>query len=107
MVSNSQILGRPGSTGRGRGGVKTPPQREEGSGKKDSWKEGASEPPVAQRAGGILGSGRGFIPGKWSFAEGNRVSGARRRRRNAAQHSLVVPPGGFSAAPLVDHGLCG
>ena len=47
-------LARPGSTGRGRGGVKTPPQREEGF-----WKEGffgrdASKPPVAQRAGGIV-----------------------------------------------------
>ena len=50
---NDPKLGRPGSTGRGRGGVKTPPQREEGF-----WEEGfsgrdAPKPPVAQRAGGI------------------------------------------------------
>ena len=30
------------------------PRGKSGSGKKDSWKEGASKPPVAQRAGGIL-----------------------------------------------------
>ena len=45
---------RAGSTGRGRGGVKTLPQRDEGL-----WVEGlrerdVSKPPVAQRAGGIM-----------------------------------------------------
>ena len=38
---------------RGRGGVKTPPRGKRDFGKKDSWKEDASKPPVAQRAGGI------------------------------------------------------
>ena len=52
--SNPQILGRPGSTGRGRGGVKTPPQREEGFWEEGFFGKGAAKPPVAQRAGVIL-----------------------------------------------------
>ena len=43
-----------GVPGRGRGGVKPLPRGKGGSGKKDSWKEGAAKPPVAQRAGGIF-----------------------------------------------------
>ena len=44
---------RPGSTGKGREGVKTIPEGKRDFGKKDSWKEGVSKPAVAQRAGGI------------------------------------------------------
>ena len=43
----------PGSTGRGRGGVKTPPQREEGFWEEGCWGRDAPKPPVAQRACGI------------------------------------------------------
>ena len=50
---NTDKSARPGSTGRGREGVKPLPRGKRGSGKKDSWKEGAPKPPVAQRAGGI------------------------------------------------------
>ena len=51
--SNPQISDRPGSTGRGRGGVKTPPQREEGFWEEGFFGRGAPKPLVAQRAGGI------------------------------------------------------
>ena len=37
----------------GRGGVKTPPQREEGFWEEGFFGRGAAKPPVAQRAGGI------------------------------------------------------
>ena len=45
---------RTGSTGRGRGGVKPPPQRDEGLWVEGLWERDAAKPPVAQRAGGIL-----------------------------------------------------
>ena len=45
---------RPGSTGKGREGVKTPSQREEGFWGEGFFGMGASKPPVAQRVGRIL-----------------------------------------------------
>ena len=44
---------RQGSTGKGREGVKTLPWGMRGYGLWDCWKEDASKPPAAQRAGGI------------------------------------------------------
>ena len=46
---NPTVLGPRGGVGEG---LKPLPRGKRGSGKKDSWKEGASKPPVAQRAGG-------------------------------------------------------
>ena len=45
---------RTGSTGRGRGGVKPLPQRDEGLWVEGLWERDAPKPLVAQRTGGIL-----------------------------------------------------